>query len=160
MHRITTSIIHIQNAYQTDFDAIPHIVSLLMYRMFFYSSIADMIYNLHPMWGVYKELFICITNTIVAVTYHATHTMMTSQILLFSLLTAFVYAADAQITLPRDPLCACTVNAPPGNRDCGYGADDNCVKKSAFLVLQTLVKELQQELAATKAGIANRHHFK
>ena len=92
------------------------------------------------------------------------HTMMTSQILFFSLLPAFVYAADAQVTLPRDPLCACTVNAPPGSRDCGqpygYGADDNCVKKSAFLALQTLVKELQQELATTKAGIVNRQHFK
>ncbi|KAI0229691.1 hypothetical protein LSAT2_019847 [Lamellibrachia satsuma] len=77
--------------------------------------------------------------------------MMTSQILLFSLLPAFVYAADAQITLPRDPLCACTVNAPPGSR---Y-ADDNYVKKSAFHALQTLVKVLQQELATTKAGFGS-----
>ncbi|KAI0221179.1 hypothetical protein LSAT2_027420 [Lamellibrachia satsuma] len=48
--------------------------------------------------------------------------------------------------------------APAHTRDCGYGADDSCVKKfkkSAFLVLQTLVKELQQELATTKAGFGS-----
>ncbi|KAI0216656.1 hypothetical protein LSAT2_031354 [Lamellibrachia satsuma] len=81
---------------------------------------------------------------------------MTRPILLFNLLSSFVYAVDAQITLPRDPLCACTVNVPLGSKDCGqscgYGTDDNCVKKSDFLALQTLVRELQQDLATTKAG--------
>ena len=74
---------------------------------------------------------------------------MTRLILLFSLLPAF--AADVQSTLPRDPLCVVTG---------GYGADDNYVKKSEFLALQTMVKELQQELATTKAGIFNRTRFK
>ncbi|KAI0221181.1 hypothetical protein LSAT2_027422 [Lamellibrachia satsuma] len=51
---------------------------------------------------------------------------MTRLILLFSLLPAFVYAADEQNTLPRDPPCVVNVNVP--DRCCG-GADDNYVKK-------------------------------
>ncbi|KAI0223732.1 hypothetical protein LSAT2_025133, partial [Lamellibrachia satsuma] len=79
---------------------------------------------------------------------------MARLILLFSLLPAIAYTLDTQSTLPRDPLCACTVNVPErgcGN-SCGCGADENVVKKSEFLALQAQMQELRQELAMKRTA--------
>ncbi|KAI0233710.1 hypothetical protein LSAT2_016074 [Lamellibrachia satsuma] len=80
---------------------------------------------------------------------------MTRPTILFSLLPTFVYVVDAQSTLPRDPLCACTVNVPERGycQSSSYGVDGNCVKKSEFLALQTQMQELRQELARKKTEI-------
>ncbi|KAI0216297.1 hypothetical protein LSAT2_031672 [Lamellibrachia satsuma] len=80
---------------------------------------------------------------------------MMRPILLFSLLPAFVYVVDAQSTLPRDPVCAVTVNVPErgSGQSSWYGSDGNCVKKSEFLALQTQMQEMRRELATKKTEI-------
>ena len=77
---------------------------------------------------------------------------MAKLVLLFSLLPVFVYTSVADNTLPRDPMCSCTVNVP--ERGSGCCANDNGVKNSAFLALQTKVEELSQKLALKRTGIS------
>ena len=82
-------------------------------------------------------------------TSHNTTYTMARLVVLFSLLSAFVYAVDVQNTSPRDPQCVVNVNVP--ERGCDqtscYGADEHCVKKGSL-------QDIRKELATIKSGIA------